>query len=42
MAKINGIFAKLNFKKEITNPDEMDIKDKLVLNGMTWAAADNI
>ena len=29
-------------KKETTNPDEMHIKDELVLNGMTWAAADEI
>ena len=34
--------TKLTLKKETTNPDEMDIKDKLVLNGMTWAAAENI
>ena len=31
---INGIFFKLAFKKETTNPDKMDIKDELVLNGM--------
>ena len=30
----------IDFKKETANPDEMDIKDKLVLNGMTWSAAD--
>ena len=35
---INGIFFKLAFKKETTNPDKMDIKDELVLNGMDWAA----
>ena len=39
---INGIFAKLTLKKETTNPDKMDIKDKLVLRGMTWAASDKI
>ena len=33
---------KLTFKKETRNPDYMEIKDKLVLNGMAWAAADNI
>ena len=25
-----------------TNPDEMEIKDELVLNGMTWASANKI
>ena len=34
--------AKLTFKKETTKPDKMDIKDELVLHGMTWAAADEI
>ena len=34
--------CQLTLKKETTNPDEMDIKDELVLNGMTWAAAYNI
>ena len=34
--------AKLNFKKETTNPDEMKIKYELVLNGMTQAEADKI
>ena len=42
MAIINGIFAKLNFKKETTNPNEMKIKDELFLQGMTQAAADEI
>ena len=32
----------IDFKKETTNPDEMDIKDKFVLNRMTWAVADEI
>ena len=32
--------AKLNLKKETINPDEMKIKDELVLQGMTQAAAD--
>ena len=31
--------ARLNFKKEKRNPDKMDIKDELVLKGMTWSAA---
>ena len=32
---INGIFAKLTFKKETSKLDEMEIKDELVLNGVT-------
>ena len=39
---INGIFPKLNFKKETTNPNDMKIKDELVLQGMTQEAADEI
>ena len=31
--------TKIDFLKETTNPDEIEIKDELVLNGMTWAAA---
>ena len=42
VAIINGILPKLTFKKETTNPDEMDIKYALVLNFMTWKAADEI
>ena len=34
--------SKLNLKKETTNPNEMKIKDELVLQGMTQASADNI
>ena len=34
--------AKLNLKKETTNPNEMKIKDELVLQGMNQAAADKI
>ena len=34
--------AKLNLKKETTNPNEMKTKDELVLQGMTQAAADDI
>ena len=33
---------KLNLKKETISPDEMKIKDELVLQGMTQAAADKI
>ena len=33
---------KLNLKKEMTNPNEMKIKDELVLQGMTQAAEDEI
>ena len=40
VAITNGIFPKLNFFKEITNPDGMEIKYELVLNGMTWSAVD--
>ena len=29
----------MNLKKETTNPNEMKIKDELVLQGMTQAAA---
>ena len=36
---INGIFAKLNKKKETTKPDDMKIKDELVLQSMTQEAA---
>ena len=36
------VYSKLNLKKETTNPKEMKIKDKLVLQGMTQAAADEI
>ena len=42
MAIINGIFAKLNKKKETTKPDKMKIKDELVLQGMTQEEADEI
>ena len=41
-AIINGIFAKLNIKKETINPNEMNIKYELVLQGMTQVAADKI
>ena len=34
--------AKLNLKKETINPDEIKIKDELVLQGTTQAAADKI
>ena len=34
--------SKLNLKKEKTNPNEMKIKDDIVLQGMTQAAADEI
>ena len=34
--------AKFTFLKETTNPDKMDIKDELVLHGITWAEADKI
>ena len=34
--------AKFNLKKETTNPNEMKIKDELVLQDMTLAEADEI
>ena len=34
--------AKLNLKKETINPNDMKIKDELVLQGMTQAEADKI
>ena len=34
--------SKLTFKKETTNPDEIKIKDELVLHRMTQEAADKI
>ena len=42
VAIINVIFAKLNLKKETTNPNEMKIIYELVLQGMTQAASDDI
>ena len=41
-AIINGISAKFNLKKETINPDEIKIKDELILQVMTQAAADEI
>ena len=32
----------LTFKTETTNPDDMEIKYELVLDSMSWAAADDI
>ena len=32
----------IELKKETTNPDKMKIKDEIVLQGMTQAAADDI
>ena len=34
--------TKLNFEKETTNPDKMENKEELVLNGMTWTSENNI
>ena len=34
--------AIINLKKETTNPDEMEIKDALVLNSINWAASEDI
>ena len=41
-AIINGIFSKLNLKKEKTNPNEIKIQDELVLQGTNQASADYI
>ena len=35
-------YFQIDLKKETTNPDTMETKDELVLNGMTWASADKI
>ena len=32
----------IDLKKETTKPDEMEIKDELILHGMNWAASDKI
>ena len=34
--------SKLTLKKEIINPDKIEIKDKLVSHSMTWESADKI
>ena len=36
------VYYQIDLKKETTNPDDMDIKDKIVLKCMTLAAADDI
>ena len=36
------VYFQIDFEKETTNPDKMKIKDELILNGTTWAAAGNI
>ena len=36
------VYFQIKLLKRKTNPYKMDIKDELVLNGMTWAAADEI
>ena len=36
------VYCQTGLKKETINPDEMKIKDELVLQGMTQEAADNI
>ena len=32
--------VEFTFKKETTNPDDMDIKDEILLHDMTWVAED--
>ena len=36
------IYLQIDLKKETTNLDEMEIKDELFLNGMTWASEEAI
>ena len=36
------VYCQIEFKERNTNPNEMKIKDELVLQGMTEAAADKI
>ena len=36
------VYCLIDLIKETTNPDEMKIKDELVLHGMNWAAAYHI
>ena len=33
------VYCPIDFKRETTNPDEMEIKYELVLKDMTWEAA---
>ena len=35
------VYCLIDLKNEATNPDDMDTKDKLVLNGMTWESEDD-
>ena len=42
VAIINVILPNWIKKKKQNNPDKMEIKDELVLNGMTWAALGEI
>ena len=36
------VYFQIDFKKEATNPDKMEIKDELVLHRITWSAANKI
>ena len=36
------VYFQIDSKRETTNPDEVDIKDKLLLNSMTWSESENI
>ena len=36
------VYSKIDLKKETKKPNDMDIKDKIVLYGITWAEADDI
>ena len=36
------VYCQIEFKEKLINPNEMKIKDELVLQGMTQVAADEI
>ena len=36
------LYCQIDLLKRSKNPYDMDIKDKLVLNGINWEAADEI
>ena len=36
------VYFQIDLKKETTNPDKMENKYDLILNGITWAAAYDI
>ena len=36
------VYFQIDFRTVTTNPDKIEIKDQLVLNGITWEAAEKI